>query len=128
MPLIIERTPVYIEKRKKTPRKGKAPDRKLARKVVALLNEMLELDHAATVKLIERRVGVNDAMADHPTLQVSAEGRLGLLGVLNGLCGVIQRGKYKGRGLVTAVGQYDPTAIDLFRLTEDLKPTLPRAK
>jgi hypothetical protein len=58
--------------------------------------------------LIEARVKVSQETADHPALQVSQEGpigpwHLGVLGLMNGLCGVIPEGPKKGWGYITAV-------------------------
>lgn len=55
---------------------------------VAVLNELFALDPAGTARLVEARVPVNDAVADHPTVPVfpTPDGcRLGILGVLNGI-------------------------------------------
>lgn len=62
--------------------------------VVALLNELVALDPDAMHALVESRVPCNDALADHPTVQVSSrvdgDGsgyEFGILGALNGLFG-----------------------------------------
>lgn len=66
--------------------------------VVGLLNELLRLDPEAMHNLVEGRVQCNEAIADHPTVQVS--GRVngdgttyefGILGLLNGLFGVDEK-------------------------------------
>ena len=67
-------------------------DLELAGRIVELLNELAALDLEAVTALIGQRVPCNEALADHPTVQA---GRLedggpllvGILGVLNGLCG-----------------------------------------
>jgi hypothetical protein len=54
------------------------------------LNELVETDPEAMRNLVETRVPCNQALADHPTVQVrSEEGQcsVGLLGILNGLLG-----------------------------------------
>jgi len=60
-----------------------------AKQVASLLNEMLALDPEATRNLVFNRVPCNDALADHPTIQVRAREdgscEVGLLGVLNAL-------------------------------------------
>jgi len=59
--------------------------------VVNKLNEMNALDPSVIAKLIAFRVPCNQALADHPTVQVGNTGKgfeVGLLGVLNGLIGV----------------------------------------
>lgn len=72
---------------------------------IALLNELLVLDPAGTAILIGSRQQVNDGVAIHPTIQVQAgpDGTffLGLLGVLNGLFGILDDGT--GRGPITAI-------------------------
>lgn len=62
--------------------------------VVALLNELTAMDPAAMHNLVESRVECNEAIADHPTVQVSGcvngDGstyEFGILGLLNGLFG-----------------------------------------
>ncbi len=66
-------------------------DLELATRLITLLNEALALDPKAIEALVETRVPCNDALADHPTIQVSVEpgsdAKVGLLGILNGLCG-----------------------------------------
>ena len=70
-------------------------DRELAQRVVDYLNDLRERDPAAIHALVETRTPCNEALADHPTCQVAIEGSqasVGLLGVLNGLCGVDSQG------------------------------------
>lgn len=69
-------------------------DLALARRMVDFFNDLLQLDRAAITDLVEQRVRCNDVFAAHPTVPVQraqdGEGGalVGLLGVLNGLCGV----------------------------------------
>ncbi len=61
---------------------------------IATLNSILQADHEAIRKLIERRIPCNQALADHPTVQVDgiADGHyVGMLGIINGLFGVDER-------------------------------------
>jgi hypothetical protein len=69
-------------------------DQELAQELVLRLNELIEHDfldgrvrellHA----LCERRIPVDGELAErHPTIQATDEG-VGLLGILNGICGV----------------------------------------
>jgi hypothetical protein len=74
----------------------------LAARVVAFLNELLEYDRPAIAALIANRVPCNGRLADHPTVQVAAQHggyHVGLLGILNGLCGV----REDNWGLITAI-------------------------
>ncbi len=76
-------------------------DIETAHKVVAFLNDLLEYDRPAVAALIANRVPCNKKMAEHPTVQVNAQHggyHVGLLGILNGLCGA----KENGWGLITA--------------------------
>jgi len=78
-------------------------DVKTAIKIVDFLNNLLEYDRAAVEALINTRVDCSDEMANHPTVQVRSHGdgnqhRVGLLGILNGLCGI----KKNGYGLIVA--------------------------
>lgn len=68
-------------------------DVEMAEKIVAFLNECLELDRPAVAALIANRVPCNQALADHPTVQAGAQHggyNVGMLGILNGLCGTFE--------------------------------------
>lgn len=61
---------------------------------ITILNTILEADRGALQQLIDHRVLCNEALADHPTVQVGAvngEYCVGVLGVINGLFGVDER-------------------------------------
>ena len=86
----------------------------LAEQIVAFMNELLTLDPVAVSRLVSARVACNKELADHPTVQVGAldltfEGAtdrvhdVGLLGILNGLCGNYDDGPRKLWGPVAAV-------------------------
>lgn len=64
----------------------------LAKVTIQYLNELIALDREVMHELVEGRVPCNEAIAGHPTAQISRddEGKrvLGLLGVINGLIGV----------------------------------------
>jgi hypothetical protein len=67
--------------------------------VIGFLNQLVLIDHDAIRLLIETRVMCNQALADHPTVQVQAReemdgipGEVGVLGVLNGMFGVDDEG------------------------------------
>jgi hypothetical protein len=77
----------------------------LADQFIHILNELLEADSTAIEALIGHRVPCNESLAVHPTVQVAQdrEGHtVGLLGILNGLVGVIESGPKEGWGLITA--------------------------
>ncbi len=62
-----------------------------AQVIVDYLNELLELDRPAIAALIANRVPCNEALSNHPTCQAGRQHggyNVGLLGLLNGLCGV----------------------------------------
>jgi|ERR1035437_5064595 hypothetical protein len=72
--------------------------------LVDFLNELVVLDREAMRDIIYARVECNEALANHPTVQVATYDRfpyaLGLLGVLNGLFGVYDEGSRKGWGCI----------------------------
>lgn len=77
-------------------------DRGLAARIVSYLNELIELDRNAIAALIANRIPCNDLLASHPSVQVGAQYggfHVGLLGILNGLCGV----RDDGQGLIAAI-------------------------
>ncbi len=88
-------------------------NRTLALQAVNLLNEAMGLDPVAIEALIEQRVPCNQALGDHPTIQCLSEQPdeclLGMLGILNGICGVDE----KGWGPIAAV--YDDDTKRLLR-------------
>ncbi len=81
-----------------------------AEAIVALMNELLEMDPVAVSALCHVRVPCNETLAAHPKVQVALlrdpaeaagdadEYSFGLLGLLNGLGGV----DYMGRGAIAA--------------------------
>jgi len=93
--------------------------------VVDLLNEALELDRDAIETLVESRVPCNQALADHPSIQVSAHTKtdrsvgsfkVGLLGILNGIFGV----DANGWGPIVACFD-DNDRLEKFGFTKDVK-------
>jgi len=63
--------------------------------VVDLLNESFRLDSAATRLFRENKVKCNDALAEHPSIQIGENSNgntLGILGFLNGLFGTNDNG------------------------------------
>lgn len=100
-------------------------DRKLAERCVALLQEMIDLDAAAVTALCAARVPCNEALAAHPTVQVGGEvgaAEVGLLGVLNGLCGAYEEGERAGWGAVSVVIDSFGNAIGAHLLASEDEP------
>lgn len=100
-------------------------DKELASRVIEFLNSALTLDRRAISNLVDHRVGCNVALADHPTIQVGTDKsnnthEVGILGLLNGLCGVVEGGDKDGWGHITAVVENDKVTIREFRLTEEI--------
>lgn len=65
----------------------------LAQRTVDFLNELLEIDRPAIAALVANRVPCNRQLADHESVQVGAQHggfHVGILGVLNGLCGTYE--------------------------------------
>lgn len=70
-------------------------DKPLTKRIVAYLNELIKLDRVAIAALVENRVPCSQSLTDHPTVQVVEQHgghSVGLLGILNGLCGVDEFG------------------------------------
>lgn len=66
-------------------------DRDLAMRVCRLMNELTDLDRAAVAAMLSHRTPCNEALANHPTVQVASRNGghdVGIMGVLNGLCGI----------------------------------------
>lgn len=92
-----------------------------AEAIVALMNELLEMDPVAVSALCHVRVPCNETLAAHPKVQVALlrdpaeaagdddEYSVGLIGVLNGLGGA----DYLGRGAVAAYFDDDADFDDL---------------
>jgi hypothetical protein len=62
---------------------------------IEILNGLIELARSAMMALISTRVPCNEALANHPTVQVHARGgyySVGFLGILNGMFGVDEDG------------------------------------
>ena len=83
--------------------------------VIDLLNEALKLDSKAISDLIAYHAPCNESLGNHPTIQVAPEG-VGMLGILNGLFGVSDR----GWGSIAVVVEDDGTVVG-FEETSDAK-------
>lgn len=106
--------------------------------LIAFLNSLVAIDPYAMAELLCIRVPCNQALADHPTVQVAVGGersgytfiapgtsRVGVLGVLNGYCGVIDEGPLKNSGPIGAV--YDKGRLLRFQRTGGLLGSNPVA-
>ena len=70
-------------------------DIELAHRAIEYLNGLLEDDRVAVGALVGNRVPCNETLSNHPTCQVQIQNGgyyVGLLGVLNGLCGINENG------------------------------------
>lgn len=100
------------------------PD-ELADVLIQRLNTLIEdslVRHEIGV-FLNSRLACSDRLLEHPTIQVvrTAEGaptRLGFLGLLNGLVGIIPEGPKKGWGLITAEFDDVTGALLCFKRTE----------
>ena len=95
--------------------------REQAQLIVDRLNDMMLYDAEAMHKLCETRVPCNQALTDHPTVQVldAQDGtppKVGMLGVLNGLVGT----RSTGGGYIA--GNYDDETGQLleFQVLDDV--------
>lgn len=86
-------------------------DVNLVHRCVDLLNEMIDLDPEATTRLIK-------ALLNHPTIQASEELGVGLLVVLNGLCGT----GADGRGCVAVIGDEDGKVVEAKAIRDAAEP------
>jgi hypothetical protein len=79
---------------------------KQTERIIAFLNELLELDPCAVTAVMTSRAPCNQQLQSHPTVQVGKfAGRVEVsaLGILNGLCGVFEDGPFKNRGPISAI-------------------------
>ena len=102
--------------------------------LISFLNSLVAIDPGAMAELLSHHVDCNDGLVNHPTvqvisraeenifplrvshIQVSRQFRVGLLGILNGYCGVINQGNKKGYGPITV--QYRDGKLVGFERTE----------
>lgn len=91
--------------------------------VIEFLNSLLTTDREAMSALFAQRVPCNEAMANHPTVQVGQTlGRYNLsaLGILNGLFGTIEDGDLVGWGKITACWEDESGLLEGFDRTEKI--------
>jgi hypothetical protein len=78
---------------------------------IDLLNEALALDPVAISALVSNRVPCNENLANHDSIQASGHPfSVGLLGIINGLFGVDER----GWGAIAAVVEADLKTVVRF--------------
>ncbi len=99
----------------------------LADLLIQRLNEIAKVDPTAMAALIKTRVPCNEAMRNHPTVQVARQVgtsddafEIGFLGMLNGIIGVIENGPRKGWGHIVVVMDHDGTFLRFERM-ENIK-------
>lgn len=99
-------------------------DKELAACIIERLNELLKENEELGVVLhsiFESRHSVSEDFANHSTIQVCDDGfgpSVGMLGILNGICGVVPDGPKSGWGYIAAVYD-DDGRISGFRLSTD---------
>jgi len=72
---------------------------------LVVLNRAVKADPEAMEALIENHVPCNQALADDPEIQVRATAGMhsvGMLGILNGLFGIEDKGERAGWGIIAA--------------------------
>jgi hypothetical protein len=83
----------------------------------------MDADPKAVHELIEQRVVCNERLAEHPTCQVAGwenPPKVGILGLLNGLCGTFDDGPKKDWGAIAVYyDEEDNTKIIKFDLIEN---------
>jgi len=82
--------------------------------VFSFLNELVAMDPKAVELLIEHRVPCNEALANHPTVQVRGNSTVGFLGALNGLFGAYG----DGWGSIAAVFEDDGRLVGFERVPQ----------
>jgi hypothetical protein len=90
--------------------------------VVRILNEALATDVQAISALVAARVPCNEALADHPTIQVGTHDgvtKVGILGIINGFFGIGE----DGYGAIEANLNQESGLIVEFRLRFDMTTT-----
>jgi hypothetical protein len=84
--------------------------------LISFLNELVQIDSIAIAKLIEKRAPCNKKLAEHKSAQC-VDKKVGLLGILNGYCGIIEEGKRKGSGAIAAQYDDDDKLVGFTRLS-----------
>lgn len=71
--------------------------------VIKYLNELVDLDRDCISRLMLKYEKCNNGIVNHPTCQATKDGYVSLLGLINGIFGVIEDGSLKDYGMITAV-------------------------
>ncbi len=86
-----------------------AVDLSLATRIVDFLNELLAIDSEAITAICKTRVRCNELLKNHPTVQVKffqdqqdQYAEVGMIGILNGMCGAYDDGELRGWGCIVA--------------------------
>jgi hypothetical protein len=103
-------------------------DSQLADELIRRLNAIIKDEdvRALVEQLVERRIEINDAVLQHPTIQASRDAGkwgVGLLGILNGLVGVHGTSKNAGWGYIAATFD-DNMKLVGFKRTDGLAVSL----
>jgi hypothetical protein len=88
--------------------------------LIAFLNSLLDIDRPAIQALVAARVPCGADMGAHPTVQVgrlNEANEVGILGLLNGFCGVFDTGPRAGWGPILAV--FDGECLLRFRRADE---------
>jgi len=97
-------------------------NKEFANAAIALLNELNGIDPEATRKLVDTHVPCGDVLIEHPTIQVLTgppQASVGLLGILNGICGSYgpEGGDKEGWGPVAAICEEDGSIFEFQLVT-----------
>lgn len=97
--------------------------KQLAAEMCEYLNDLIATDREAIHRLVESRQECNQALHDHPTVQVSTptpDGPVvGMLGILNGFIGV------DDQSMGYLIGCFDDATGELIRFVPRDDPSLP---
>jgi hypothetical protein len=85
---------------------------------ITYLNEILDLDRSCIECLIANRIPCNEELAEHPTVQVSSNYSVGILGLINGYLGSYDDGQHAGWGPITAIYDTNDRLIRFERTAE----------
>ena len=91
--------------------------------IVDKLNEFMDLDKRAMIALVYERLPCNIDLAAHSELQVmqNQDGSfsMGLLGVLNGILGIHEKGPADGFGAIVLTTSDDDTKKPEFKVVQN---------